>query len=309
VNSTMSIESTVAEIDRIEIDDAIVSTFTRESDFFRLAFALLRETSGFVCVFASVGVGERPMWDSKQAVVGGHLVRLFKLLRILLEATNQDRAELLWVILRLAAECVINFRFLLSNHGDEVVSSYLHQSLQHERDLVRTIRGRIEDRGGVQLPIEARMLRSIQRTFVDSQVTIDSLPEKRIRNWGGKNVFEKAGAVGLEDAYLAIFGGPSRNVHGGWRDLLEHHLHCEAPGQFTPELEFSRVRRPQPLFATAAIIVPGLIEYIECLGAPELQPLKARLRDLDERIRRADDWHERYLQQRPNNALEPSAPA
>jgi hypothetical protein len=55
--------------------------------------------------------------------------------------------------------------------------------------------------------------------------------------------------------------------------------------------------------------VPGLIEYIECLGARELQSLKARLRDLDERIRRADDWHERYLQQRPNKPLEPSAPA
>jgi hypothetical protein len=153
------------------------------------------------------------------------------------------------------------------------------------------------------------MLHSIERTFANSQVQIDSLPAKRIRDWGGKNLFQKAEAVGLENAYFAIFGGPSRNVHGGWRDLLEHHLHCEAPGEFTPQLEFSRIRRPQPLFATAFIIVPGLVEYIDHLGAPELKALRTRLEDLAERIRRADDCHERSLQRRPNKAMEPTAPA
>jgi hypothetical protein len=299
------LEETIAEIERVSIDQSVVEAFEREAQYFELAFNLFRETAQWVCVFASV-LGPRQSWSVPEAILGGHLVRLFKLTRCVLEVV-QERAELMWIFLRLSTECVINFRFLVANASDELFASYMHQSLQHDRALLRRIDENVAARGGTVLPIEERMRRSVARTFEKSAVNISDLPENKIQNWGGKNLFEKAQDIGLDNAYFAIFGGPSRNVHGGWRDLLEHHLRYEAPGRFTPRLEFSRGSRPQALFATAFIIMPALLEYINLLGTTGLEVASDRLEDLRARVALADELHERFLERRSNSAMEPSA--
>ena len=180
------------------------------------------------------------------------------------------------------------------NGSPELVRSYLAYSLQHEKELASLIRTNIKDRGGEVLPIEERMLRSIARTFAKSQLSEDDLPAKKIRNWGEKNLFEKAKAVGLGDAYTAIFGGPSRNVHGGWHDLLQYHLEYDEPGMFRPKLEFKRPR-PQPIYSLTHLIAETLEGYVDLLNHPGLSEVADRLRDLDERNYTASDAHERYL--------------
>jgi hypothetical protein len=62
------------------------------------------------------------------------------------------------------------------------------------------------------------------------------------KNWGGKNLFDRATAVGLGTAYLAGVGGGSHSIHGNWMDLLEYHLDDVDDG-FEPQLEW---RRPRP---------------------------------------------------------------
>lgn len=297
----MSLDSILASIDAVVVDEAELRSVDREAPFFRAAFDLVRETTQFVCLFASVNYSVTPTWNVRQAILGGHLVRLFKLSRSLLDNVNEKRGELIWVLLRLSAECVINFSYFLANPSDETYTSYLHHSLQYERDLLRKIQTNIAARGDASWPIEERMRTSIMRAFERSQVTIDSLPEKRIRDWAGKNLFQKAESLGLEQAYFAIIGGPSRNIHGGWRDLLEHHLTSEVDGQFRPNLEFSELRRPQPLFAMASMVVPALDEYVRFLAAPKLDRVRPLLADLHRRIRLADSLHEEYLQRRPNH--------
>ncbi len=302
----VTLEETIADIEPVSVDQSAVEAFETEAQYFELAFNLFRETAQWVCVFASI-LGPHACWNRQQAILGGHLVRLFKLTRYVLEVVQQ-RAELMWIFLRLSAECVINFRFLVANASDELFASYLHQSLQHDRDLLRRIDENVAARGGTVLPIEERMRHSVARTFEKSGVNIADLPEKKIQNWGGKNLFEKAQAIGLDTAYFAIFGGPSRNVHGGWRDLLEHHLQYESPGRFTPRLEFSRESRPQALFATAFIIVPALLEYINLLGTTGMEAARDRVKGLHDRVALADGLHEKSLQGRSNTAMEPSAP-
>lgn len=303
----MSLNSLLQSIDPVVVNESELRSSDEEAPFFRLAFDLLRETSQWACVLASVNYGIRPTWDIRQAILGGHLVRLFKLNRSLLDNVNDKRGELIWVVLRLSAECVINFSYILANPSDETFLSYLQHSLQHERDLLTRIEKNIEVRGGVSLPIEARMRKSIMRAFEKSQIAVDSLPQKRIRDWAGKNLFQKAESLGLDQAYFAIVGGPSRNVHGGWRDLLEHHLHSAIDGQFTPDLEFSELRRPQPLFAIASIAVPALDRYVRFLGAPELERVRPPLADLHGRIRLGDRLHEEYLQRWPNRPPDSAA--
>jgi hypothetical protein len=290
----MSLNSTLSAIERTRVDEAELGSFTRESQHFSVAFNLFREAASYVCVLANIAVGPTQAWNVEQAVLGGHLVRMFKLMRFAMEESIAHREEMLSVLVRLLAECVINLRYLIRNSSHELTRSYLAYSLQHEKELASLIRSNINARAGKKLPVEERMLRSIARTFENSLVTEEELPVKKIRNWGDKNLFEKAKDVGLGDAYLAIFGGPSRNVHGGWQDLLHYHLECDSPGVFRPNLEFKQPR-PQAIYSLTHLIAETLMGYVELLDHPNLRPVFDGLANLDERNYAAADAHEAYL--------------
>lgn len=285
----------LTEIRRTPVDVNEVRGFTRERQHTRLAFDLLRETSIWTIVLGSAFAGEIRHWNLPEAVFGGHLLRLGKLLRAFLEQSKEDRGEIAWASTRLIAECVINFRYLLLTRANsDIVTTYVHQSLQHERELRATIEENIRQRNGTVLPIEERMLRSIERTFRDSGVDPKNLPAKKIQNWGDKTLRQKAVALDLENAYRIVIAAASRNVHGSWHDLLQHHLEVLAPLQFQPKFEDARVR-PQIFQALATLIIPGLIEYIEYLGTAEAERFTSRLRELEQRVATANRLHEEYL--------------
>ncbi len=294
----------LTEIPRTPVDVEAIQAFTRESQHTRLAFDLLRETSLWSMVLGSAYAGEIRTWNLSEAVLGGHLLRLGKLLRAFLEQTKEDRGEIAWVSTRLIAECIINLRYLLltRNNGD-VIKSYVHQSLQHERHLRVTIDENIRHRDGIVLPIEQRMLRSIERAFRHSGVDPKDLPTKRMQNWGGKTLRQKADALGLDYAYGIVVAAASRNVHGSWHDLIQHHLEVVAPVQFQPNFDDARVR-PQALQALATLIIPGLIEYLEYLATADTDRVANRLRELELRVATANRLHEEYLsaRQAPSNA-------
>lgn len=282
------------DIDQTIVEESVLSTFTTERQHFGVAFDLFRETSAYVCILASTTIGDGPSWGVQQAIIGGNLVRLFKLMCFVMEESIKYRDELMSILIRLLAECVINLRYLIRENSDDLSQSYISNSLQHERALAQSIRENISNRGGEFLPIEKRMLSSIERTFRNSGISETDLPKKKIRNWGDKNLYEKAEIVGLADAYSAIFGGPSRNVHGGWQDLLQYHLECESPGKFKPKLEFSKPR-PQVIYALNQLVAETMLEYIEKLDHEELRPIERRTEDAIQRNYLANDMHEEYL--------------
>jgi hypothetical protein len=55
-------------------------------------------------------------------------------------------------------------------------------------------------------------------------IPLDEVDNKGVRDWGGKNIFEKAKAVGLDHVYLAAIGGGSNSIHGNWQEIAGHHL-------------------------------------------------------------------------------------
>jgi hypothetical protein len=292
----VSLDTTLDAVEVTAVEDAKVAKFQAEAPHFDLAFNLFRECTAYVCILSSTTVGKKQSWSVGQAVLGGHLVRSYKLMCFVLEEAIKDRAELFSILTRLLAEGAINLRFLIRKFSDELVDSFLSYSLQHEKDLAELIRRNIEERGS-ELPIEKRMLSSIAKSFRNSLKTEASLPEKKIRNWGEKNLFEKAKAVDLAHAYSAVFGGPSRNVHGGWQDMIQHHLKCVSPGEFEPRVEFTRAR-PQAVYALCSLVTETLSEYVKFLSHEALAPLALRLEDLQLRNGRASELHEKYLVRR-----------
>lgn len=282
------------EVQRTIVDREIIAGFTSEWDHMAVAVDLLREVASYVCISACI-MGSQPSWSRDQAIIGGHAVRLFKLLSALLDQVCQRRRETADILLRLVFETSVNARFLIQEWSAELADSYVRTSLRHERKLRDTIEANVSARNGEVLPIEDRMLRSIDRTAVLSGVPLDTVDLKQKAPWGGKHVAQKAKEVGWLNAYDAVFGGMSHNVHGSWQDLLSHHLEADQAGRFVPELDWTRPR-PQPLLTTSFLVVQVVAEVANFLGGKiALDQLDPYLADLNQRIDEANSLHESYL--------------
>ena len=68
--------------------------------------------------------------------------------------------------------------------------------------------------------------------------------------------------------YLAAFGGGSRNIHGNWFDLYNHHLSFdERTARFSPDLTWSRPR-PQLLSSIALVVARAVDRYFRIHDQP-----------------------------------------
>lgn len=284
------------EIEKTEIDLNAIEKFESEEDFVGLSVSLLVETGSYVCVVGNILPYETKAWNSDQAVVVGHFVRLYKLISALLDQTCQHRREIAFMFARMAFECIINASFILKNYSPELVLSYKSYSLKHEKKLMNRINDNIKQRKGEVLPIEDRMLNSINHSFRVSGVEPKQIKARELRNWGNKNIYEKAEDVGLGEAYLAAFGGPSHGIHGNWQDLLEYHLECDNQGQFTPVFEWHRPR-PQYLNVVALQSAEVSMQYATWIGFQEIEQLTESLAELQERVLALDSAHEQWLNQ------------
>lgn len=287
-------EGLFPSIDRIAVEPAAIKGYTRESQFVGLAFNLLREAASYVCV-AACTLGSEPTWNREQAALGGNMVRLYKLLSAFLDQTMQDRRETSDILSRLAYETIVNVRYMVAHFSPALIDSYIRHSLRHERRLWDTIQTNLAARDREVLPIEQRMLNSLDRTAEDAGITLDSVDLKDKTPWGGKNLRQKAQDVGLDDAYLAVFSGMSHSVHGAWQDIYQFHLNTNGDGTFTPNLEWRRPR-PQAQFFLALIALDAVHDFFRFIGGDAaLDQVRDALEDLRTRVHIADEAHESYL--------------
>lgn len=289
------------DIHRTQVDPEVIRAFTKNFEHGQVAFDLFREATFYCVALGSIMRKSEEEWTLREAVLGGHFVRLAKLMRGFLRQTKDIEAELAWITSRLITECVINVMYLLQHSSNDVLTSYLHQSLHHDRELLLTIKGNIATNGST-LPIEERMLESIVRTFANVGIAPEDLPSKRVQNWGGLTLRQKAESLGMLPVYQVGIGASSRNVHGSWYDLTQHHLTVIAPGRFKPRFDEVHVR-PQLLFSMALVAVIAFQNYLEHLGSPDIAGPLERVRELEARIRLADMLHEEYITNRSRPAV------
>lgn len=283
------------EIEIVAVDPEEIGKFTSEDEFMGLSVRLLVETASYTCVAACM-LGDSSPWDRDHAAVGGNMVRLYKLLHGLLDQLCQRRGELALIMMRPIFESLVNIQFLIKEFCPETINSYVKVSLKHERKLRDTITRNIADRGGIIQPIEDRMLKSINRTAGIAGVSLDEADNTGPRDWGSKNIFEKAKAVGLDHAYLAAIGGGSNSIHGNWQELTGHHLEWDdSTGHFKPKTDWARPR-PQVPLALSRIIVETLAVYFKFMGGDSIfDEIAPTLHDLVKRIDLVSKAHENYL--------------
>jgi len=191
-------------------------------------------------------------------------------------------------------ESIITLQYLVRQGTQLDYDEYQWQSLQHARRTIDRIDQNVLTRGGNKLPIEVRLRAAALRRFEQCGLAPDSVPTKRIRDWGGKNLYERAKAVGLGEAYLGIYAGPSHSVHGGWLDLVRHHLAKSEEGRWQPNWD-PAVVRPQLLNSLSRLSVEAYASYVGNLAAAGTATILSRLDELVRRVQLADDLHEAFL--------------
>jgi hypothetical protein len=283
-------------VKRVEVSEGALAEFTSEHDFNGIAVSLMVEYGSWVCITASLLPGETRKWTRNQAIIGGLLVRSYKLTSALLDQTCQHRRETTFILGRLAYECMINILYLVGHGTEELFQAYVVDALRHERKLRDRITTNIADRSGIVLPIEERMLRSIDKTFALSGLKPEDVTKQTAKPWKDVDLFQRADRVGLGDSYLGFFGGPSHHVHGSWFDLIEYHLNHDGEG-FTPELEW-HPPRPQVLLALCKVGILTLQTYLQHFVRDNAEEILEDLDDLRKRIGLVDVAHERYLSAR-----------
>lgn len=281
-------------IDRVDVSPERIAAFKTERDFVGLGLDLMIEAGSYITIALNI-LGPDGTWTRDQAAVGGNMVRLYKLFSAMLDQTVKRRRETSFIFARLAFETIVAIRYLLQEHDPVLIDRYVKHSLDHERRLIESMNENINARGGIILPIEDRMRRSIDRMFKGSGVVLEELPAKKERDWGGRNLYQKAEAVGLANAYLGMFAGASQNVHGAWGDIYTHHLHTAGDGRFTPNIEWGRPR-PQLLYSLSLLSLETAEDFALFVGGQEVADyLVPDLADLRRRLIAADHAHEYYL--------------
>jgi len=264
-----------------------------------LAFELYKEALSFVNL-ASHLLGQDAAanggWPRNQAICAGLLVRISKFMLVVTQlSAGGNRAEVVAALNRSILETAVNLEFLVATEDDTCFDKFVTLGLGPERELHDTIQANIATRGGEILPIERRMLSSIDDVCRMSSVKIEDI-ERKHKDWAG-NVRARLQAIGKEQQYTAMMRIPSHAVHGSWVDVYKNHLEVdEKSGLFSPKSNFSYVdeRHLGPIaILVMDAVAPYLLRYFSEI--PETRWLLARMKDLVDRISCVGDAHERLL--------------
>jgi hypothetical protein len=285
----------------VPISDEILQECLSKKSFSPISFELYKETATVVSVAAHVYFGvESPdkfALPRNQATCAGLLVRISKFMVAMakLMVDLDGCGEVVTALGRSVMESATNLRFLVLKNEDRFFDQFVKFSLSPERELYDGIQKNIARRGGDVLPIEQRMMNSIDRVCKVSDVKIEEVPPK-FRDWGG-GFRNRLIALGEGERYAAQQGIQSHAVHGTWVDLVMRHLEV-VDGGFRTYTAFmpvdSRVMLP-----LCIAVLPAARAYLDTFlpSVPELEPLYERLADLEERILKVNDADEKWRAQ------------
>jgi hypothetical protein len=286
--------SQLRHIERIDVDPDRVRGFDDEGAFTSLAVRLLGEAGARLSVAANALREERPYWTRDEAIVGGHVVRLHKLISGVLQHTCDGRRELAVVFVRPVFECGVNLCYMLKNPRREVFDSFVRCSLTHEKQLMERILASVRERGGKAKPIEERMLRSIKRSFDLAGVDSAAVDARGSRRWGAGTIYDRAKDLGWQDPYLGGVAGPSHNVHGSWQDIMDYHVQVDERGRFAPDSRW-HAARPQYITACCLTATQCGIRYLAWFAPERTRQLRDDFRDLQNRVLTTDRLHEGFM--------------
>jgi len=203
-----------------------------------LSFYLFRETAILAILTSSIlkSVNENDKaLPRNQAICAGLLVRMTKFMGAVLSLMIdkvRNHGEVIMAINRCIIESSINLKFFCDKASEQDFNLFVKSGLGPDKELFDNIQENISQRGH-ELPIETRMLKSINNLFKISGIN-DLKELDRIPRWRSYRTILTE--LNLESSYAALQRIPSHLVHGTWPDLAMHHLEAIGGG-FEPNLD------------------------------------------------------------------------
>lgn len=283
-----------AEINYSELKDA-----RNEEPFNATAVELFKEVSQYTSILGSLYKldtnNEPRLWSRDEAVLGGLMIRISKLLIGYLDAVCDRHMEIANILARSIAETTINLKYLIKFYSDELIDQYISYSLRSEKELYEQIEQNIHERG-YELPIESRMKESIYHTFKISDKKLDDVDSSNRTHWAG-SIYSRFKALKMENTYLGIFGIQSHFVHGNWQELVFHHL-IYKDGLFEPKPDWARVH-PQVMLAMGIFVIEVAKDYLNIftIDSEDKSNIMKLLDECYQNLFKVDGYHERFLSQ------------
>lgn len=260
-----------------------------------IAFDLYRETAIVAIVSSHLYESYDPIKGAlprDQAIEAGLLIRIIKfmasVLALLCDKTR-EHGEVIMALNRCITESAINLRFFCEKATQQDFDEFVKSSLKPEKETYTIIQENVSKRGEA-LPIETRMINSINRVFRNSGVTgvneLNSIPKRK----GYKSILK---TMGMESDYPMLQGVPSHAIHGTWVDLMLHHLE-EVDSGFRPKPDPTRpdARLICPINMIVLTAVKSYVDKRFPRGHEGISTLLARIDDLIERNIKIDALHE-----------------
>lgn len=288
------------KIYKVPVNSEELLITNREGPFIHLGVELLKELAQYLailgCMYKLDDNNNPRLWTRNEAILGGMMIRIVKLMHGFLDNVCKNRMELANIFTRCLAETAVNLKYLLTFQSDELFDEFVAYSLRTEKRFFEEIESNIEERGH-EIPIEIRMKKSIQKSFESSGITPELINSSERSVWGG-SIFNRFKKLGLKDFYVGVFGLHSHFVHGNWQEILRYHLEL-TEGQYLPNPEWDSPSS-QPLFAIGFIVGVTALQYLSEF-APDCEDkafINTALEDCIDRTLKADELHEQYLQRK-----------
>jgi hypothetical protein len=291
---------TIAEMLGPKVDISSLDNETSRGKVTTLAFELYKETirvlnlAAHILDQASSGGGGL---SRNQAICAGLLIRMVKFMVAVLDLTcKNDRGEIVLSLTRSIMESAFNLEFLVRADDDKHYDDFVKYSLGAERELYDLLQANIARRGdGPVLPIEQRMLRSLDRLCEASGVKIEDVHPKW-SSWAG-GLKQRLQFLQMEEQYVFMHRLPSHAVHGTWVDLYKQHLEYDLQTKLFSTRSKWRPTDARAYGPTGAFVLNAVEPYVEKFFStiPESKLLLERIDDLRNRIITVEEAHEQLI--------------
>lgn len=276
-----------------DITPKLLESFDHEGQFMEASADLMKTVLPHLAAASGLVPKDAPGWKGNDAILMGMMVRLLKLSRSLYDQIIEERLEIAWILTRCIYETSVRLRYLIQKNDPSEFDGFLLAGSESEVRLRSDIEKNIQERGGVMLPIEERMLASLQR-HRDA-----GFLEESFRKW--RDCRKLGQEIGLGDeAYRGGFQIPSLAVHGFASDLFRLHLEAVDSEHYIPSAEWTRVR-PQILTVNTLFLLSTISEYVVYrLGMDDPGSMEwiTQLETIEDAVRRLDQSHESFVQNR-----------
>jgi hypothetical protein len=193
-----------------------------------------------------------------EAVIGGLLVRVSKLLFDLFRATQEEESEAHGILARCVLEATVDLRWLSSRNDPTAFRRYRADSFASRRRWLDEAAA--DERGDAAMDATlAKVTAHTEAELVAAGVEWDDVP-RRPHSWGG-SLRQRMIDLDLERDYTSFFAGHSNYVHGSWHEIRAFHVQA-TPDGYRLDPTFGELSAPSS-FATAREAFAACESYVE----------------------------------------------